>query len=450
MNPFEHLEATQSDRSPAPPDLLLSELSSGEYGPAIASVTTQLQVEKNGATNAILESLPDKLFEHIHRRLALLLSPAQLNSISLAYEIASAAHAGVRRDDGSPYIVHPLRVAITLIDHIKITDCEIICQAILHDVIEDSGISKRQIRHQFGERVALGVAALSKHAGESLEDNLRRIAAAADTGAAHVKVADRIDNLRTAVYRLKLGQRLKPIEETERHFLAFAQEYAPELKSELDQAVAHATFLVRHTELYQDGFRQALRSAVLDLHESLGNLEILDNLDSPRVSAENYREYLKKVWGLLAPIERALLDSPLQQTVEELIYPIRMKVPLIKADLLALGVAEAEIQTLPQVATPPALTSLPKILGVLYTIEGSLLGGIAVRGNVEPVLELSATHGTSFLNAYGDVTSTTDHFELFMKSLEKIIASTQDRERFQDEVVLSAIDMFVLAHKWYH
>ena len=440
----------------AAPDLLLLELSSGEFGPAIARVTRDLCAASDAPNSEILETLPDALFNYICDRLRPFTAPQHLATIRLAYEVATAAHAGVPREDNSPYITHPLRVTITLIDSAQITDWEVVCQALLHDVIEDSAVTEHDIREMFGDRVARGVAALSKDKfktycdkASEIEDILARVIDAAETGAPYIKVADRIDNLRTAVYRHKLGKRLQPIEEAERYFRSFTDRYAPELKDELTQAVAHATFSVRHTELYHNGFRHTLRAAVLDLHETLGALAILSKLDGPAVSLDSYVDYLKKVWGLLQPIESLILSTPAALAGLELIQPIRMKTQLIQSDLRILGFSQAEIDALPRVKNLPSVQSLATMLGVLYTIEGSLLGGIAVRANVEPSLGLDAATGTAFLNTYGDVASTTAQFQAFMDSLEEIATSASDPIRFQKEVIGSAVDMFVLAHNWY-
>lgn len=432
-----------------PLELLISELSSGEYGDAIASITSQLREEAQGETAAVIDALPDRLFAYILDRLAPHSSADQLALIRKAFDIASKAHEGAVRDDGSPYITHPLRVAISIIDDPRITEWEVVCIALLHDVVEDSSVSRETIKEIFGDRIFRGVVALSKNEGESLPENLARIAEAADTGAPYVKVADRIDNLRTAVYRHKLGKRLEPIEETEKHFLSFASTYAPELRDELLHAVAHATYLVRHTELYQDGFRSVLRAAVRDLHETLGGLDILKELDTPGVTKDSYLKYLKKVWGLLEPIEDVLVNSPLASGGFGLTEGIRWKANLIREDMIALGATDSEIACLPKLDPVPPLATLPQILGVLYTIEGSLLGGIAIRGNVEPALGVTEELGASFLNTYGDVASTSAHFESFMASLERLASSAEDMERFQEEIVLSGVDMFIQAHAWY-
>ena len=88
------------------------------------------------------------------------LSPEQVSTIKRAYFYAEQAHYGQARRTGEPYVTHPLAVATVLarmhMDH------ESIMAALLHDVIEDTGVSKEDIRTQFGEEVADLVDGVSK------------------------------------------------------------------------------------------------------------------------------------------------------------------------------------------------------------------------------------------------------------------------------------------------
>ena len=82
------------------------------------------------------------VYECTYDDLAIALAPRldaeQLALIRRAYEMAEAVHATQMRDEGTPYIVHPLRVARALVAELEITRPVLICSALLHDVIEDS------------------------------------------------------------------------------------------------------------------------------------------------------------------------------------------------------------------------------------------------------------------------------------------------------------------------
>lgn len=81
-------------------------------------------------------------------RLKSYLNSEQVNSVRRAYYYAEQAHDGQTRRSGDPYIIHPLEVASILADmHM---DHQILMAAMLHDVIEDTGIERQDIAGQFG------------------------------------------------------------------------------------------------------------------------------------------------------------------------------------------------------------------------------------------------------------------------------------------------------------
>ena len=132
------------------------------------------------------------------------LASEQVNHVRRAYFYAEQAHDGQFRRSGEPYVTHPLAVAGILSDmHM---DHQSLMAAMLHDVIEDTGISKTAIKSQFGETVADmvdGVSKLNKihfssHA-EAQAENFQKmaLAMARDLRVILVKLADRLHNMRT-------------------------------------------------------------------------------------------------------------------------------------------------------------------------------------------------------------------------------------------------------------
>jgi len=132
------------------------------------------------------------------------LDPEQTNSVRRAYYFAEQAHFGQLRRSGEPYVTHPLAVAGILADmHM---DHQSLMAAMLHDVIEDTGIEKSAIGNQFGPTVAElvdGVSKLTQIEFESLEEkqaeNFQKmaLAMAQDIRVILVKLADRLHNMRT-------------------------------------------------------------------------------------------------------------------------------------------------------------------------------------------------------------------------------------------------------------
>ena len=83
-----------------------------------------------------------------------------LSMVAKAYQVASDAHNGQLRQSGEPYIIHPLKVAIILAD--LELDLETIEAGLLHDVVEDTKVSKEGIVQQFGAEVAALVDGVTK------------------------------------------------------------------------------------------------------------------------------------------------------------------------------------------------------------------------------------------------------------------------------------------------
>ncbi|PCJ25192.1 MAG: bifunctional GTP diphosphokinase/guanosine-3',5'-bis(diphosphate) 3'-diphosphatase [SAR86 cluster bacterium] len=132
------------------------------------------------------------------------LEKGQVNSVRRAYFYAEQAHEGQFRRSGDPYVTHPLAVAGILgemhMDH------QSLMAAMLHDVIEDTGITKTAIKSQFGNSVADlvdGVSKLNKinfsSRAEAQAENFQKMAMAMakDLRVILVKIADRLHNMRT-------------------------------------------------------------------------------------------------------------------------------------------------------------------------------------------------------------------------------------------------------------
>ena len=143
-----------------------------------------------------IDSLADDLSSYLGKD--------QINNVRRAYYYAEQAHEGQFRHTGDAYVSHPLAVASILSEmHM---DHQSLMAAMLHDVIEDTGVTKTAIKSQFGNTVADlvdGVSKLNKitfssHA-EAQAENFQKMAMAMakDLRVILVKIADRLHNMRT-------------------------------------------------------------------------------------------------------------------------------------------------------------------------------------------------------------------------------------------------------------
>ncbi len=132
------------------------------------------------------------------------LTESQLEALRQSYLVAHEAHEGQTRSSGEPYIIHPVAVARILAEmHL---DMETLQAALLHDVIEDTEVSKEELQEQFGEAVAElvdGVSKLDKlkfrDRKEAQAENFRKmvLAMVQDIRVILIKLADRTHNMRT-------------------------------------------------------------------------------------------------------------------------------------------------------------------------------------------------------------------------------------------------------------
>lgn len=137
-------------------------------------------------------------------RLREYLKEEDVSQIWEAYRFSAAAHEGQVRRSGEPYVSHPVAVACILAElHM---DTPTLLAALLHDVVEDTGITKQQISDKFGKQVAELVDGLSKldkiefqSATQAQAENFRKmlLAMSQDVRVILVKLADRLHNMQT-------------------------------------------------------------------------------------------------------------------------------------------------------------------------------------------------------------------------------------------------------------
>jgi len=167
--------------------------------------------------------------ESLGHRLSSYLEPQQISGVKRAYFYAEQAHEGQTRRSGEPYVTHPLEVANILagmhMDH------QSLMAAMLHDVIEDTTISKEALTEQFGEPVAELVDGVSKLTQFEFETQAQKqaenfqkmaLAMAKDIRVILVKLADRLHNMRT-LGALKAEKKRRIAKETLEIYAPIAQ-----------------------------------------------------------------------------------------------------------------------------------------------------------------------------------------------------------------------------------
>lgn len=150
--------------------------------------------------------------------------------VAKAVALTREVHSGSIRDEGTPYLRHPLRVALILHEEFGVQDLDLICAAVLHDVLEDSVYVDRDALHRaFGDTVAILVFCLTDEfqsvdlpRAERKSRYLQRMAQEDDL-CLFIKLCDRLDNVRSLSLSPHLEKRRSVIQETEDYLMPVFQ-----------------------------------------------------------------------------------------------------------------------------------------------------------------------------------------------------------------------------------
>lgn len=209
--------------------------------------------------NSAFRELLDGYLASNHRK--------KVEIIERAFRFAKAAHAGVRRRSGEPYIMHPIAVARIASREIGLGSTSI-CAALLHDVVEDTEFTVEDIRRQFGDKIALIVEGLTKISGGIFGDkasaqaeNFRKLllTMCEDIRVILIKMADRLHNMRT-LGSMAPAKQYKIAGETLYIYAPLAHRLGLfAIKTELEDL----SFKYEHPKAYETISRQIAESAAL-------------------------------------------------------------------------------------------------------------------------------------------------------------------------------------------
>ena len=218
----------------------------------------------------MLQGLTDKL--------TLYLNPKEVDRIERAYHFSEKCHLGQMRQSGDPYITHPLAVANILAD--MRMDHESLMAALLHDVIEDTDVTKGQISRRFGRTVAdlvdgvskLGEVASASRAEQQAESFQKMtLAMSRDIRVMLVKLADRLHNMRTLGV-LSPEKKRRIARETIDIYAPIAQRLGiNDVRLEFEDLGFAAMYPLRHRRLREalKASRKNRKEVVSEIHQSI-------------------------------------------------------------------------------------------------------------------------------------------------------------------------------------
>lgn len=214
--------------------------------------------------------LTDKLSRYLDRK--------EVAKVARAYKYSEQCHQGQMRQSGDPYISHPLAVANILAD--MRMDHESLMAGLLHDVIEDTGVTKGQISRRFGRTVADLVDGVSKLTEIEFETKAEQqaesfqkmtLAMSRDIRVVLVKLADRLHNMRTLGV-LSPEKRRRIARETLDIYAPIAQRLGiNDIRIEFEDLGFAAMYPLRHRRLREamKAARKNRKEIVTEIHQAI-------------------------------------------------------------------------------------------------------------------------------------------------------------------------------------
>jgi RelA/SpoT family (p)ppGpp synthetase len=370
------------------------------------------------------------------------LKPTDVARLAEAYRFSGAAHAGQRRQSGEAYVSHPLAVAEILAGWRL--DGQALVAALLHDVMEDTSVTKAEISDTFGKPVADlvdGVSKLDKIEFQSAEDaqaeNFRKmlLAMARDVRVILIKLADRLHNMRT-LEAVVPAKRRRVARETMEIYAPIANRLGLNaLFHELQELAFSHTHPLRYRVLFK-----ATRAARGNRREVVGKIEtaIKARLAEAGVAASiTGRE--KHIYS----IYRKMIEKHLSFSEVHDIYGFRVVVKDAPTCYLALGVLHGLYKPVP--GKFKDYIAIPKANGY-QSLHTALIGPygvpVEIQLRTEEMHRLAEAGVASHWMYKSDVDSLSElqkKTHQWLQSLLEIQSQSGDSQEFLEHV---KVDLF--------
>lgn len=179
------------------------------------------------------------LRERLTERLRDGIGADQAATCATALQVAERVHADETRDEGTPYILHPVRVTLRLLDFVPGATADDVCAALLHDAIESGGTTQVELERLFGEPVAKTVRKLT-HDGIEPKSSYLTAFVSAPRRIQRIKLADRLDNVWSLSLAPDLEKIPKYLRETEDYVLSWGRQSDKTMAKAIEDAMAVA------------------------------------------------------------------------------------------------------------------------------------------------------------------------------------------------------------------
>jgi len=189
------------------------------------------------------------------------------------------------------------------------------------------------------------------------------------------------------------------------------------------------------------GIRKRLREATLDVHQRLHGHDGFNAVATGEIDRADYRLLLARLWGFHRPYEAVLRQAASDGRTPSSLEG-RGRCGMLEADLATLGATPASIADLPQCGSLRLPASRAGLMGAMYVVEGSTLGGLHLARALAPLFGSEAGEGRRFFLGYGERHG--EMWRTFLGELEQCARSPADAEA----VIDGALQTFEIFETW--
>jgi RelA/SpoT family (p)ppGpp synthetase len=382
---------------------------------------------------------------HLCDLLELYLEPEQIREVYRAYLFSASAHEGQLRRSGEPYIMHPVAVAY-LLGRMRM-DVQTIVAALLHDVLEDTDVSKEELCQLFGEPVAElvdGVSKLGQMPAQTREqrqaDSFRKmiVAMSRDLRVIIIKLADRLHNMRTLGV-MQPESRRRIAKETLEIYAPIAHRLGMNaVRCELQDLSFSALYPHRHKVLLQNLCQQKQER----YEQSIGvQTALSERLEKMGVHAEIH-ERKPNLYIIYLQMKEKKATEANRKTFQQVTKQLALQVVVKNIDACYRVLGVAHLLHKPATDKFKDYIAIPKTNGyqALHTELVSPAGEIQLTIGTQTMHELAENGITSYglyqFNPSTDETSSTQQFTIeWLKNLAVIQKTAgEDSQIFIDHV----------------
>ncbi|MBI2961016.1 MAG: bifunctional (p)ppGpp synthetase/guanosine-3',5'-bis(diphosphate) 3'-pyrophosphohydrolase, partial [Betaproteobacteria bacterium] len=370
------------------------------------------------------------------------LKPSEISLVEEAYQFSDAAHQGQVRMSGDPYISHPLAVA-EIVANWQL-DAQAVIGALLHDVTEDTAITKEEIAQRFGKPVAElvdGVSKLDRIEFQSQQDaqaeNFRKmlLAMARDVRVILIKLADRLHNMRT-LEAVHPEQRRRVARETIEIYAPIATRLGLDsLYREMQELAFRHLYPLRYRVLAKaikaarGNRREVVDKILVAIRERLAQAEI-------EASITGREKHLYSIYKKM--VEKQLTFS---QVLD--IYGFRVIVKDVPACYLALGVLHGTFKPVP--GKFKDYIAIPKVNGY-QSLHTTLIGPYGTPAEIQirtqamhRIAETGVASHWMYKSTDAELNEAQKRTHKWLQSLLEIQSTTGDAAEFLEHI---KVDLF--------